>query len=838
MADLLDSLREALADRYAVQRELGRGGMATVFLAEDLKHHRPVAIKLVHSELAAALGSERFLREIEIAARLQHPHILPLYDSGSAAGLLYYVMPYVEGESLRDRLEREKQLPQEDALRIATEVAGALAYAHSHGIVHRDIKPENIMLSGGTAVVADFGIARAVNAAGDAGQITQTGTIIGTPAYMSPEQGTGSHDIDGRSDQYSLACVVYEMLVGEPPFTGPTAQAVLARHSLDIVSPPSIVRATIPDAVEEAILRGLSKLPADRYATTALFAEALNTPSRATGAHRRATLERAGRGGWGRPRRWARWVAPVCAIALILVGYVAVRSARAGRGTTVGGLDPRHVAVLYFDDLSRDHSLGYLADGTTEALIANLSQVQPLSVISRNGVSPYRGEAVPVDSIARALAVGTVLTGSVEQLGDRFHVTVRLVDGASGADFKRASFDQRADEVLAAVRDSLSGKVAGFLRERLGEEVRVRMERLGTGSVTAWSLRQRAEKSRKDAEASLERERADTAFAAFRAADSLAALAEAADGKWVDPVVFRGQVALRRARLLADNPRAAVPWIQTGLGHAERALRLAPGDGSALELRGTLRYYQWLLRVTPDPAAAQTLLQNARQDLEAAVEADPSLASAYSTLSHLDYQIEDVAAAVLHARRAYEQDAYLSVARDVLQRLFLGSIDLEQFSQAERWCNEETRRFPRDYRSAQCQLLLMTTPAREANVDSTWHLVALLDTVAPQQYRAYIRLEARFRAGGVIARAGLKDSAARVLQRTRAAITPAVDPGQELLAIEAMQRTLLGDHDAAIALLKRYSAANPGHFERGKDISWWWRDLKDDPRFKALVGAQ
>src|SRR5919197_2386992 len=279
VSDLLDTLRRALADRYAVERELGRGGMTTVFLAEDLKHHRAVAIKVLHQELSAALGSDRFLREIEIVARLQHPHILPLYDSGSAEGLLYYVMPYVEGESLRDRLNREKQLPLDDAVRIATEVAGALAYAHSRGIVHRDVKPENIMLSAGTAVVADFGIARAVTAAGAGRHLTQTGTIIGTPAYMSPEQATGGGaGVDGRSDQYSLACVVYEMLVGEPPFTGPTAQAVIARHSPDMVSPPSIVRGTVPDAVEGAILRALSKLPADRYATTALFAEALNTP--------------------------------------------------------------------------------------------------------------------------------------------------------------------------------------------------------------------------------------------------------------------------------------------------------------------------------------------------------------------------------------------------------------------------------------------------------------------------------------------------------------------------------------------------------------------------------
>src|SRR6266581_4230221 len=313
--DLLDSLRRALADRYAVERELGRGGMATVFLAEDVKHHRPVAIKVLHAELAAALGAERFLLEIEIAARLQNLHILPLYDSGVAEGFLSYVMPYVEGESSRDRLNREKQLSSEDALRIASEVAGALAYAHSHAIVHRDIKPENIMLSAGTAVVADFGVARAVTVAGAGQHLTQTGTIIGTPAYMSPEQATGSDDLDGRSDQYSLACVVYEMLVGEPPFTGPTAQAVIARHSLDMVSPPSIVRSTIPDAVEGAVLRALAKVPADRYPTTALFAEALNTPSAATGAVRRATLAGA------RAHRpfWRRALPTAGAVALVLV---------------------------------------------------------------------------------------------------------------------------------------------------------------------------------------------------------------------------------------------------------------------------------------------------------------------------------------------------------------------------------------------------------------------------------------------------------------------------------------------------------------------------------------
>jgi len=835
--DLLDSLRETLADRYAVERELGRGGMATVFLAQDLKHHRSVAIKVLHAEVTAELGAERFLREIEIAARLQHPHILPLYDSGAAAGFLYYVMPYVEGESLRDRLTREKQLPQEDALRIATEVAGALAYAHSRGVVHRDIKPENIMLSGGTAVVTDFGIARAVSAAGDEHHLTQTGTIIGTPAYMSPEQSAGASEIDGRSDEYSLACVVYEMLVGEPPFTGPTAQAIIARHSLDMVSPPSIVRATIPDAVEGAILRALSKVPADRYPTTALFAEALNTPSAATGAYRRASLARA-----SRPQR------PLLR-AVIVTGAIAAVAAlsatwywqwgprsHSGGGAEATGLDPRHLAVLYFEDLSPRKKLGYLSDGLTEALIDALTQVPALSVISKNGVAAYRAPDLAPDSVARALSVGTVVRGDVEETGNGFRVSVRLIDGASGADYKRASFDQPAGDLLV-MRDSLTRKVAEFLRQRLGEEIRLREERAGTRNLAAWSLRERAERTRKDAEAALERGEPNLALTAFHQADSVAALAEAADGQWVDPIVFRGQVAYRRSRL-AETPREAVEWIQAGSDDAERALRLAPNDPGALELRGTLRYFRWTLRVTPDPVAAQALLQSARHDLEAAVQLDPSRASAYSTLSHLYYQVEDVPAAVLAARRAYEQDAYLSVARDVLSRLFIGSLDLEQFSQAERWCGEATRRFPRDYRSAQCQLLLMATPVRPPDVDRAWQLVALLDTVTPEAFRSYLRLESRLRAGGVIARAGLKDSARHVLDRARAATTRVADPGQDLLAIEAYERTLLGDRDEAIALLKRYSAANPGHFERGKDISWWWRDLKDDPRFKALVGAK
>src|SRR2546429_1779154 len=270
--------------------------MATVYLARDLKHGRLVAIRVLRPEIAAALGPERFLREIEVAARLTHPHILPLHDSGQAGGFLFYVMPYIEGESLRDRLEREGQLPVEEALRVTREVASALSYAHSHDVVHRDIKPENILLSGGEAVVADFGIARAITqAAGN--KLTETGIPVGTPAYMSPEQASGAVPIDGRSDVYSLACVLYEMLVGEPPYTGPTAQVVIAKRFTDPVPSVRRLRDTIPPTMDAAITKALAKATTDPFGTAAQVGEALEAPAqRARDTGRRTARLAAGAG--------------------------------------------------------------------------------------------------------------------------------------------------------------------------------------------------------------------------------------------------------------------------------------------------------------------------------------------------------------------------------------------------------------------------------------------------------------------------------------------------------------------------------------------------------------
>jgi len=827
--DLLDSLREALADRYAVERELGRGGMATVFLAEDLKHHRSVAIKVLHAELTAALGPERFLREIETAARLQHPHILPLYDSGAATGFLYYVMPYVEGESLRDRLTREKQLPQEDALRIATEVAGALAYAHSHGVVHRDIKPENIMLSGGTAVVTDFGIARAVSAAGQGRHLTETGTILGTPAYMSPEQSTGSYEIDGRSDEYSLACVVYEMLVGEPPFTGPTAQAVIARHSLDMVSPPSIVRSTIPDAVEGAVLRALSKVPADRYATTALFAEALNTPSAATGAHRRATLER----GVRRPRRGVWRIASVAVALAALAAYFAIRSARGGHETTVGGLDPRHVAVLYFEDLSAKRDLAYLADGLTDALIGELARVPGLTVVSKNGVAPYRSPDIPRDSIARALDAGTLVQGTVEDVGARYRVTTRLIEGTSGADFRRASFEQPKGNLLA-MRDTLAGKVAEFLRERLGEEVRLREERTETSNAAAWAAVQQAERARRDAVAPGATEVVTAQL--YARADSLLAEAEALDGGWVEPIVQRARVAYDRSRI-ARNPPDVDKALQVALRHAERALRRNPESPDALEIRGRIRFARYARGLEPDAAAAERLLAMARTDLEDATRLNPNQVIAWTVLSRLYYDEEDLVAANRAARAAYDGDAYLAGADVILDRLYATSYDLELFQPAIDWCDKGRRRFPSDARFVECQLLLLSTKAKDPDVAQAWRLAAEAVQLSPERDRALKRLYEQVWVAAVLGRAGLKDSARHVLQRSRG--SPDIDPEREISGFQAAVYTMLGDKEAALRLLSEYLVANPRHREGfRKNVHWWWRSLQEEPRFKALIGAR
>ncbi len=459
MTDPPDRLKAALADRYALEREIGRGGMATVWLAQDVKHHRKVAVKVLDPELAQTLGAGRFLREVETAANLQHPHILPLHDSGEADGFLYYVMPYVEGESLRDRLKREKQLPVDDALQISREVADALSYAHAHGVIHRDVKPENILLAAGHAVVADFGIARAVDQAGS-GALTGTGMAVGTPAYMSPEQAAGSKEIDGRSDLYSLGCVLYEMLAGHPPFTGPTAERLLLQHLT--VEPPNItaIRPAVPAHVAATLERALAKTPADRFNPVALFAEALGARGFSTPLPGPVVVASPTA---GRPA--TRWVA--------LLGIAAVAVAIAigvGRwmvpGSTGSGHLPTAIAVLPFQNLSPEGPHGYFAGGLHDEVLTQLTMVAALTPTSRTSVMGYAGTTKPIRVIAQELSVGTIVEGSVQVVEDRLRVNVQLIDAVTDKHLWAESYDRSLDDAFA-VQSDIAQRIAAAVGTQL-----------------------------------------------------------------------------------------------------------------------------------------------------------------------------------------------------------------------------------------------------------------------------------------------------------------------------------------------------------------------------------
>ncbi len=466
VTNTFDRLKTALADRYSIEEEVGAGGMATVYRAEDLKHHRKVAVKVLRPELAAVLGAERFLKEIEVTANLQHPHILPLFDSGEADGFLYYVMPFVEGESLADKLYREGQLSLEESIAMAEQVAAALDYAHAHGVVHRDIKPDNIMLSSGEAIVSDFGIARAVNAAGGE-QLTGTGMALGTPAYMSPEQCAGDSDIDGRTDIYALGSLLYELLAGEPPYTGPTAQAIIAKRMSEPVPQVSTLRETVPQTVEAAINKALAKTPADRFATAGEFADALN-PSVVTPATGSA------------PRRVGFATAAVLAvIAIVAVAIIRTGGSADADGTAlVAPLAQRSIAVLPFDDMSADQDQEYMSDGIAEELLNLLARIPELRVISRTSAFSFKGQDIDIPTIAARLNVAHVLEGSVRKAGNTIRITAQLVDAQSDTHVWSQTYDRALDDIFA-IQDEISAAIVEALSGTLGLETAPRVGEMG-----------------------------------------------------------------------------------------------------------------------------------------------------------------------------------------------------------------------------------------------------------------------------------------------------------------------------------------------------------------------
>ncbi len=424
--------------------------MATVFRALDVKHGRTVAVKVLHPELSEALGPERFLREVRITAKLSHPHILPLLDSGASDGLLYYVMPFVEGESLRDRLVREGQLPVGDALRIAREVADALGNAHSLGIVHRDVKPENILLQGGHALVADFGIARAFDGADH--QLTNTGIAIGTPLYMSPEQAHGEVTVDGRSDIYSLASVLFEMLTGEPPFVGPNAMAITTKKLTETPPPLRTRRNTVSASTEVAIARALARAPADRFRTAQEFAEALDA-SVTTGERAVVPVP-----SWRRPA-----IAAAAVLALVAAAWAAGRGGSAG---APGAGELSSVAVLPFENLSPDTAQAYFAIGLNDEIITSLSMVEGIRVSSRTSSSLVASQGLELKVIGERLGVESVVEGSVRAYGDRIRVAARLVKVADGYPIWSQTFERASDDALK-IQSEIAGAIVEALKGRM-----------------------------------------------------------------------------------------------------------------------------------------------------------------------------------------------------------------------------------------------------------------------------------------------------------------------------------------------------------------------------------
>jgi len=612
MPNALAALTAAVADRYTVERELGRGGAATVYLAEDRKHHRPVALKVLRSDLGSQLGKERFSREIAIAAQLSHPHILPFIDSGEAAGLLYYITPFVAGESLRQRLEREHRLPVRDAVRYAREIAAALDYAHRQGFIHRDVKPENILLSDDHAVVADFGIARAIAEVG--GEIiTEGGLTIGTPEYMSPEQASAERELGAKSDLYSLGCVLYEMLAGEPPFTGPNTRRILARQVAERPRPLRAARPDTPPAVEEAVARLLAKDPRERFDTAAELAAALED----------------GRTG----------------------------SPAAGAGAA------RFIAVLPFVNASPDPDADYLSDGITDELINALTKVEGLRVASRTSAFALKGKPQDVRATGALLGVSAVLEGTVRQAGGRLRVTARLTATDDGRHLWSERYDRPAGDVFA-IEDDIARTIVSTLRATFLADLVEPAPAQRTSSLEAYGLylKGRFSWNKRSAEGATE---AIGYFEQAIAADPRYALAYAglADA-YALQVDYRGvpvREGFERAKMYAQQALALDPTlaeVHSSLGWVlfiydwdwdgavaafRRAMEIDPGYATA---------HQWYSFVV----LTQRSVDQALVEGHTALELDPASVSIRRSLGWLYYYARRYDDSLRHLRRAIAMD--------------------------------------------------------------------------------------------------------------------------------------------------------------------------------------
>ncbi len=614
MSDIADRLGAAIADRYLIKEEIGRGGAATVYLAEDLKHARSVAIKVLRPG-PSGYEPQRFLREIRIAARLTHPQILPLHDSGECDGLLYFVMPYVGCESLRDRLTREGPLPVDVALRITRAVAAALGYAHRLGVIHRDIKPENILLHEGEPVIADFGVATALSAAGgDNVYVTDRGLAVGTPIYMSPEQASAERGLDGRTDQYSLACVLYEMLAGEPPFAGTGMRATMARHAVETPVPVRTRRPSVSAAIDSAVSRALAKEPGQRFPGMAEFSTALTDE--------------------------APEIVPA-------VSRDALAASKA-------------VAVLPFVNASADPENEYFSDGMTDELITALAKVEGLYVASRTSVYALKGVKEDVRTLGTRLNVSAVLEGSVRKAGNRLRIAVQLTNVADGRTLWSERYDRELEDVFA-IQDEIARTIVGTLRSTLLRDIGDPVSVKYTANIKAYNLYLKGRfwwnrRSEQPAIAEGIRffeqaiaEDAGYALAYTGLADSYALQVDYRDAP-VREGMERAKAEARRALQLDETlaeAHTSLGWVTfiydwdwvSARRELSRALELNPRYSVARQ------WYSWFLMAMGQREAA---LAEGR----IAIELDPASVSIRRSMGWLQYYARQPEAALEHLRRA------------------------------------------------------------------------------------------------------------------------------------------------------------------------------------------
>jgi serine/threonine-protein kinase len=807
MSQQYEQIRAVLADRYLIDREVGRGGAATVYRAEDRKHRRRVAVKVLRPEVSQAVGPERFLREIEIVAALSHPHILPLYDSGDADGYLFYVMPYVDGGTLRDLMVRDRRVPVEETLRLAHQVAGALAHAHRHNIVHRDIKPENVLLTEGNALVTDFGIGKAVCDVCEDDHITIAGTPIGTPAYMSPEQSMGE-DVDARSDIYSLACLLFEMLTGRPPFQGSTAQATLVLHAVQEIPSARARVPELPQYLDEALQRAMAKSPDDRYETVTEFVQALGLvstaavpaagivtcdncgmealPGRTVCAHCGTQLIGRPRAGvQGLSRRWIAAAVTTFGVVLSVLGMWWVLGSPA-----FGAQQIESLAILPLADLSGDSAQHHFVDGMHDALIAEIAQIGALKVISRTSVMRYRGSEESVPEIAQTLGVDAVLEGSVVRAGDSVRITAQLIAADPERHLWAGTYDRELRDVFAVyteVARAIAREVVAELTPQ--QEARLAVSRAVDPEVLDAYLQGRYHASRGSVDGF---RRAITLFETAVEHDSLFAPAHSALALSTHLLGFYGGLPEHIA-----EPRAKAA--------AERALAL---DGGLAEARAVLAgiqaMHEW------DWSAAE-------REYEQAIALDPSSAIARAWYAYHLTSMGRHEAAIAEARRSLELDPLNPAARVVLADQLLYD---RQYSRAI----EE----------------LQQALALEPDLDRAWEVMEDAHALAGDYDAAVAVRRRRLTAAGSaptaaegLARSYASDGSAgywrwRLRWLERQSELGYVSPSRVAQAYAA-----LGDADAAMEWLERaYQARDAMELLQ---VSPYFDALRHDLRFQALL---